>query len=250
MKSDIYENFTILSFDELESTNDKAKIMARNHEAKGGSVITCQLQTQGRGRIDRSWSSSKGDLSFSLILQPKIDINIIHQITILTANVLKDTIARLFSDHGKENKVVISKKWPNDILINDKKVAGILVESEMTNGNCDFIVIGVGVNIVSKPEDVMFEAVSLAQFNIEVVASKLLQQFLSNFTQQYVQWLNYGFAGVRSKWLEDAWRLGESIKINNDNQVTSGIFKDLDDNAQIVLDRESELVKISIGDVS
>jgi BirA family transcriptional regulator, biotin operon repressor / biotin---[acetyl-CoA-carboxylase] ligase len=250
MKSKNYQNYRILSFDELKSTNSEAKNMAQNGQAQENDVIICDIQTNGRGRMTRKWVSEKGSLYFSLVLKPEIDIKKLQQLTFLTVNSLKEAILELFADQGDQEMPKISKKWPNDLLIDDKKVAGILIESQINQEKCDFVIIGVGVNIASNPENTMFAASNLANFDLKTDSQQLLHKILDKFTANYQNWLNYGFQSTRNKWLEDAWKLNQQININCDDKKITGIFKDIDEGGNILIDEGEGLIKLSVGDVS
>lgn len=250
MKSDIYKNFTILSFDELQSTNDKAKEMARSFEVTDGHIIICDYQTNGRGRMNRRWVSDSGNLHFSLVLKPQVRMENIQQLTFLTVNSLKEAVFEIFSEKNLQNMPKISKKWPNDLLLDDKKLAGILIESEIVNEKCDFVVIGVGVNIGSHPKDVMFKATNLAELTLKADKNEVLLKFLDKFADNYRNWLDFGFSGVKNKWLDGAWKLNQEITVNLGDQKVSGVFTGIDDNGDLELKKNDGTIKISVGDVS
>ena len=243
-----YKNFTIHQFEELESTNKTAFELANLRKIFDSEIILAKKQKAGKGRKDRIWSSPSGNLYFSLILQPKITIEKISLISFVAAAALKIAIEEIFND--KKTSAKISLKWPNDLLIDEKKCAGILLESKLNQKTCEFVILGIGVNIDSNPDNVMFPATNLRKFNIEITPENLLEKFLDQFEKIYKNFLDFGFAGVRQLWLNNAYKLKEKISLKIDDKEISGIFEDLDELGSLVLKDSNGLVKISVADVS
>src|SRR5206468_1374206 len=140
-------------FDRIGSTNDEATALARAG-AGSGTLVWAAEQNTGRGRRGRSWRSPPGNLYLSLVQRPECSPASAAQLGFVAALGLGDAITEL--------GLRPSYKWPNDVLVNRRKLAGILLESEMTaGGGLDFVVIGVGVNIAVAPEGVEFPTTSL-----------------------------------------------------------------------------------------
>ncbi len=246
MKSENYQNFNILHYKELQSTNNTAKEAALNGQLTRSSVIICDIQTNGRGRMERKWASDPQNLHFSLVLRPSIELNKLQQLVFVAINALKEAIFELYSEKTPK----ISKKWPNDLLIDDKKVAGILIESLISSGKCDFAIIGIGVNIATHPVDTIFPASNLKESGLMVDKSEVLHKFLDKFNENYQNFLDFGFKKVQNKYIEDAWRLNEEISIEFSGHKNSGIFVGINENGDAVLKQGGNLIEISIGDVS
>ena len=128
----------IYSFTEVTSTNDMAKELAIKG-AKEGTMVIAETQSRGRGRLGRKWVSPEGGIWFSLILRPKVDPEDALKLTLMAAAVVAKVISDMF-------KLEAEVKWPNDVIINGKKVCGILTEMSTKGGLVDFVVIGVGIN--------------------------------------------------------------------------------------------------------
>ncbi|MGC2414846.1 MAG: biotin--[acetyl-CoA-carboxylase] ligase, partial [Stellaceae bacterium] len=142
-------------------------------------------------------------------------------------------------------------KWPNDLLMNHRKLAGILLESETTaTDRVDFVVLGVGVNILSAPEDVEFPATSLAAEGIAGVTPViLLEGFVGQFTGWAERWRAEGFAPLRTAWLARASGVGERIRVRLDHVTLFGQFQGLDDDGALVLDGADGRRRVAAGDV-
>lgn len=225
-------------YDEVASTND---IIKEYCTAKGQKVIVkANSQTAGRGRRGRSWLGIEGNLFFSLALESSLK-NVSRLVLISGLSLLK-TI-KYFS-----NTINVKIKWPNDVLIEGGKISGILLEKAQN----DYFVIGIGVNIVGSPKDVdaLYKVTSLAENNIDVSADKFLRRFIDIFTDNLAKYENKNFEFLRKEWLENAVGLGEQIIVRQENKSEKkGIFTDLDENANLLLETMEGIQKITAGDV-
>lgn len=237
-----YGNFTIHKFDKLDSTNSHAFNLANSQKIFDHEIIISDIQEQGRGRKDRNWQSPKGNLYFSIILQPKISASKIHQISFVAITALQIAIEKITTSK-------IEVKWPNDLLINGKKAAGILLESKINQDQCQFVVMGLGLNIKSHPQNTIFEATNLKENNCDISKQQALEKFLDEFENLYQNWLNFGFDKIRNLWLKNAYQLNATIKLKIDNETISGFFKDLDCDGNLLLQYNNQVKVISAADI-
>ena len=243
MKSWTHNNFTIHQFDELKSTNSYALEQANLRKIFDREIIMSNRQTAGRGRQDRNWVSPTGNLYFSLVLQSKISAEKIPQISFLGIVALQLVIEKIVKNS-------VQNKWPNDLLIDEKKTAGLLLESKISGKDCEFIILGIGVNIDSNPDNVIFPATNLKNFGVEISAENLLKNFLDEFEKIYQSWLDFGFANVRKLWLKKAYRLQEKITVKLGEKELKGIFEDLDLEGNLLLKNDDKILKISAADIA
>ena len=244
-----FKKYLIHQFLEVESTNDLAFSLAENNQIFANEIIVASKQNKGRGRLNRNWESPIGNLYFSLILQPKIAVEKISQISFIAVCALQIAVEKIF----KQQKIVakVQNKWPNDLLIDQKKVAGILLESKISNKNCDFAILGIGVNINSNPTQTLFPSTNIKNFSCEISASKMLEFFLEEFENLYENWLIFGFKNIRNLWHKNAYNLNSKININLGNSKIEGLFQEIDEEGNIVIkNHNNETKKISFGDVS
>jgi BirA family biotin operon repressor/biotin-[acetyl-CoA-carboxylase] ligase len=239
------EGFRLHRFATLGSTNDEAKALARAG-APEGTLVWADEQTAGRGRRGRTWLSPPGNLYLSLVLRPEGAPARAAQLGFVAALGLGDALAALAGPALK-----LRYKWPNDLLVNGRKLAGILLESENAAGDrVDFVVAGIGVNIVAAPEDVEFPATSLAAEGVAgVTPAVLLGGFVRHFETWAGRWREAGFAPVRAAWLKRASGLGEPIRVRLERSTLCGRFLDLDDDGALVLDGEQGRRRIAAGEV-
>ena len=176
----------ILHFDDIDSTNIKAKELAQKN-AENGSIIISEKQTLGSGRFKRKWVSPIGGLWFSLILRPTIPPTEAPKITQIAAASIYKTLSDL--------NIMSTIKWPNDILLNDKKLCGILAEMKCDMDSVHYLVLGIGMNInideSDFDEDIKSIATSLKiEFNKEFERREILSKFLNHFEILYNKFLN------------------------------------------------------------
>ena len=246
-----YKNFLIHHFSQVQSTNDLAKEQVKNKQIFANHIIVADQQINGRGRLTRQWISPLGNLYFSLVLlRPKaFDSQNIQTLSLLANLSLNQLIRNLALANNL--RLNIENKWPNDLLIEKHKIAGILLENLLVNSNQEFIIIGVGVNIINSPIQTNFLAGSLKQFNIEILPLEFLKKFIDLFENNWLIWQQFGFKNFRQLWLENAYKLNDFIEIKIDDKIISGKFIDLDERGNLILlDSLQKKIEISFGDVS
>ena len=144
-------------YESVDSTNDRIKARARDNEA-AGLVISAGTQTAGKGRVGRKWESPKSDsIATSILLRPEdLSLEAIPTVTVVAAMAVRDAICHLYQLDGEI-------KWPNDIVIDGKKICGILTEMEMSDGKPSFVVVGIGVNVHNQQfdEEIAYKATSV-----------------------------------------------------------------------------------------
>ncbi|MDD2840178.1 MAG: biotin--[acetyl-CoA-carboxylase] ligase [Rickettsiales bacterium] len=224
-------NYNIIEFDSVDSTMNIVKTFPND------TVIVAQSQSNGKGKSNRIWNSeNNGNLYFSLILDANSDKLNYSQISFLSGLAMREAIKKF----DKNNSILL--KWPNDILINEKKCCGILLEFDILSKS---LVIGIGINIETHPINTIFSPTSLKAENIFVERYTLLNEFLSNFNYLFDEWKKYGFSIIREKWIKNCYKLGQKIKVNE----TVGIFKDLDKDGTLILETIDEVVYVKSGDI-
>lgn len=176
---------SVILYDEIDSTNNGAKILG-NQGAVDGTLVVADMQTAGKGRLGRSFSSPAGEgIYMSLLLRPSVGFASFSQITLLSAYALVKTL----EEYPELSPQI---KWPNDIVVNGKKVVGILTEA---NSEKKYAVLGIGINVNNKnfPDNLQETATSLfLESGIKYERSALIESFLIYFNQCYQQFLRQG----------------------------------------------------------
>lgn len=233
----------ILFFEEVDSTNNKAKQIAL--EKKEGAVVISEIQTSGRGRRGREWQSPKGGIYVSFILKPNVSPERAPQLTLVSSLALVETLNAM---DGNLNAKI---KWPNDVLISDKKISGILTELSADMEKINYIVVGVGVNINTDINSLPETATSLKLEMKEEVSVKLfLKSFLEHYDSVYLEYLDGGINKIIERWKDNSDTLGKNVKIIGINETYEGLAKDIDENGALILRIDNKEIKVYSGDVS
>ena len=229
-------------FETLGSTNDEA--MARAREDDPGRLwIRAVLQTGGKGRLGRRWVSPTGNLYASLLLLNAAMPDRAPELGFVAGVALASTLAPLLG-----SRTLL--KWPNDIVVNGAKLAGMLLEATQTKGGAFACVIGVGVNCASHPQGLPYAATDLASLGVAVTASDLLDSFAEELADRLDQWdEGRGFAQIRADWLTFAAGMGETAEVAMGDQRIKGVLRGLDERGRLLVDTEAGLRTIDAGDV-
>ncbi len=239
--------YRLVALETVGSTNDEALRLAAEG-AEDGTLVWAREQTGGRGRQGRSWSSPPGNLYFSLVLRPDCTPAEAAQLSFVAGLALGEAIGSVAPP-----MIEVTYKWPNDVLLNGRKGAGILLESRSgADGTLDCLILGVGANVQHFPDDSEFPATSLRFEGAppDVSEVELLEAFSRYFLSWVNRWLDDGFPPIRRAWLNHAHGLGEEIEVRLPRETLKGTFKDLDESGALVLElADGETRLISAGDV-
>lgn len=200
----------IYIFKEVMSTNTVAKFFAENEDANG-LVIISEKQSNAKGRSGKPWESPKGGVWLSVILNPQITQNKIPIITLATGVAVEKTFERL----GIENGEI---KWPNDVLIDDKKVCGILTEAIAKLNNIEYVIVGVGIDvnidIDELPEELREGSNSLkAVCGKEFDENEVIRIFLEEFEKIYKVILDENYEKILKEWRKHSYSIGKEVEI-------------------------------------
>lgn len=228
------------------STNSECLARARAGEP-GGLWITAERQTGGRGRRGRAWSSDPGNLYASLLLINPGPVTDLGSLPLAVAVAVYRAIGGVLPMAA----AAIEIKWPNDILIDRRKVCGILLEGERLPGGDYALVIGVGVNIATKPTDTPYPVTCLHDHGASVSAQELFAHLFAAMAEILHIWDQArGTARIVSLWTAAAGGIGQPITVSLPDRSVSGIFAGIDDKGMLRLERPSHApLLIAAGDV-
>lgn len=223
---------------ELDSTNSEAQRLAASGET-GPVWIIADRQTAGRGRRGRVWETRSGNLATTLLLRTDAPPAIIGQLSFVAA-----LAAAEMASHFAPN-AAITVKWPNDVLADGKKLAGLLLEA-----GPGWLAVGIGVNLASAPEGTEFPATSLAQLGIAAPSSdEALTVLAARFAHWYAAWMNEGFETIRAAWLARAGGLGGPIRARLPSETRHGVFEGIDASGALLLNEQGHVRAIAAGEV-
>lgn len=238
-------DFRLHRFGSVASTNDEAKRLAQR-DAPDRTVLLAEAQTAGRGRYSRQWESPRGNLYASYIFRPAVPPRHAAQIGYVAAVAVHDTVAALT---GRPSAVAC--KWPNDILVDGEKIAGILPESSIgADGALEWIVLGIGLNIVSAPADAVRPATSLAEHARLPLSPEYALTALSRALDGWMaRWLGDGFGCIREAWLQRAGPVGSEIRVVLPDRSVAGRFGGVDPDGALILDTAAGQEIVHSGEV-
>ncbi|MFW5679168.1 MAG: biotin--[acetyl-CoA-carboxylase] ligase [Pseudomonadota bacterium] len=224
--------FRIEAHDEVGSTQDLARAHAR--AGMGDVVVVARRQTAGRGRLDRAWTSPEGNLYASVVLPVALPPRLLPCSSLVVAVALAEAI----EDLGGRPRL----KWPNDLLLDGRKIAGILLE--LDSGH---LLIGTGINIAAAPP--LETATSLAAAGIATTPDRLLAAYLPHLRNRFTRLHEAGFAPIREAWLARAAGLGADLRVVRSGDVLLGRHGGIDETGALRVETPSGVVSVAVGDV-
>jgi BirA family biotin operon repressor/biotin-[acetyl-CoA-carboxylase] ligase len=237
----------IYCFDVVESTNSEAKCLARQG-AQEGTVVLAEAQSKGRGRLRRSWISPHGKgLYLSVILRPQVPPGWCPRITLTAGVALAEAV--------HETGIVPELKWPNDMMIGDRKVAGILTEATFEDKSIGFVILGVGINVNTDTRDFPVSirnlATSLSLSKGEAISRvTLLQTLLCQLERWYELLCQGSFEKILEAWRKYEAVLGRLVEVNLPDSRLVGVAERIDsDGSLMVREKTGRLQRIIAGDI-
>jgi BirA family biotin operon repressor/biotin-[acetyl-CoA-carboxylase] ligase len=231
------------------STNEWAKELAA-YGAVEGTVAVAETQTCGRGRLGREWLSPKGGLWFSVVLRPKLKPVETVRLVFVAGLAVAEVLHELYG-------LKAETKWPNDVLLNERKVCGILTEMKTSDEKVSYVIIGIGINANFKVESVFPQelrkiATSLeSEIGRKVSLERLFSVLIERIESIYDLYIKEGFVPVLGKWKQYASFLGRPVEVTNHTEKLKGLALDVDGAGALVLKLEDGTIKrIFVGDVS
>ena len=222
--------YALLELDEIDSTNQEAKRRAAAGVTSPIWIMAAR-QSEGRGRRGNAWQSLAGNLAATLLIRPERRAAECAQLSFAAALAVSDMLAR-FAPHAG-----LGLKWPNDVLADGRKIAGILLESESrSDGMAAWLAVGIGVNLAAFPDDVDFPATSLAvQGILPPTPRDAMLDLAAAFAKWYDVWRTQGFSPVREAWLARASGLGSRIRARLTNEEITGVLQGINESGALLL---------------
>ena len=237
-------------FDSIDSTQDQALKMA-DDPANNGTVIIAAKQTAGKGRSGRKWVSPKGGIWFSIILQPKFDISITTLFPIASALALSNALEKTL-------KISPELKWPNDLTIKGKKVAGMLVDVSLESNRIENLVLGVGINFdvdlkqikkTLKGSSNFYGVTSLSEQKKKVKPIQLVQTFFVEFEKIYQLLNTKQTKKIISEWTKRSSTIGKNVELETIDGKIKGKAIKIDEDGALIVSDNGKINRIIAGDI-
>jgi BirA family biotin operon repressor/biotin-[acetyl-CoA-carboxylase] ligase len=215
----------IMFFPSLSSTMDRARLLARNGTPHF-TVVIAEHQEKGRGRLNRTWLSQRGGLWFTIVLRPNLPAQLSFKVNFAASLCLAQTLNLLFNINARV-------KWPNDILVDDQKLVGLLSEMETRGDMISFVNVGIGINVNNQPEKEQPNAVSISTILGQRVSRvEILSQFLVSF-QDILE--NILKKNIIELWKRQSSTIGQQVRIETLNEQFEGVALDVDESGALIL---------------
>ncbi|MDP3065372.1 MAG: biotin--[acetyl-CoA-carboxylase] ligase [Methanobacteriaceae archaeon] len=233
-------------FPEVDSTNEVAKKLAEEGAVEG-TLIIAESQSRGRGRHGKRWLSPEGGVWMTIILRPDIPPVKAPHLTLLTGVAVAQTLKNEF-------QLDVGIKWPNDILIGDKKVCGILTEAVADQGELNYVVVGIGIDLNVDLElfpPKLREGATSLQFELEkeVYGVELVQIFLKNFEDIYEKFKEDKFPEILSQWRQLSKTIGKNVEVHKRGRVVHGEAVGITKDGFLILElKDGTLRKVLSGE--
>jgi BirA family transcriptional regulator, biotin operon repressor / biotin---[acetyl-CoA-carboxylase] ligase len=243
------KTFNLIYFPEITSTNTHA---IRNiADFSDRDVLMAEIQTEGRGRFDRKWISDKPEnIYISFVLKPSVKIGEDSSL-----NNISQYLSVKLCETLETYRISPAIKWPNDVLVNNKKIAGILAQTSIRGNNLQGLVLGIGINLNFEETDmekIDRPATSLnLVLNQKINRDKFLENFLNRFFENYDNFLNTGFDFIKRDYVKRAYFLGNAVTVDTYKTKIRGIAQKIADDGSLVIipENSSEETIINMGEI-
>ncbi len=246
--------YRLHSFDEVGSTSTEAAQAVVAGDA--GEVWFAALkQTAGRGRRGRAWETPAGNLAASLMIVPDCDPAIAATLGFVAGvalnRALAATLPAAIVRQGIDGASRVALKWPNDVLADGAKLAGILLEAQKRPDARHAVVIGFGVNIVSAPSGLPYPATSLSALGVDIEPGTIFEALAEEWVVAYELWDNgRNVADILRLWRASAAGIGAEVAVSRDGEVVRGVFESIDDAGRLIVrGKDDARIAITAGDV-
>lgn len=222
----------------VSSTNDRIKEIKLEKKNIGSFGLLSEKQLNGKGRKGNKWLSTTGDLTCSILIDKKFNVKDFGRINIIVAVSIIKVLFKIFP------KLKFKLKWPNDIFLKKKKIAGILIETSILRNKIEYLVIGFGLNVISEPLSEKYQTTCLKRFteNVDIhdIFKKLFITLDENVSSKNIK----SFKVFKNYWLSKSKDIGKQIKVKRMRSFVSGIFETINDEGSLVLVLNKKKIQI------
>ncbi|MEO5807178.1 biotin--[acetyl-CoA-carboxylase] ligase [Devosia sp.] len=250
--------YRLRSFEAIGSTNTEALAAAAAGDPGGIWFVTPQ-QTAGRGRRGRVWVSPPGNLAATLLIVPDADPSSVATVgfvagvalNLALSSILPEGTVRVGIDGADGKPARIALKWPNDVLADGAKLAGIGLEAQKLDDGRHAIAVGIGVNVVAAPTGLPYPATSLAELGTPRSAQQVFEALSDAWVEMFGIWADgRGIADVLTHWRRSAAGIGAPVAVNQNGEIVRGIFETIDDAGRLIVRADNDQrIAITAGDV-
>ena len=244
--------YGLIAFDAIGSTNAEALVAARAGACEPAWYVTTE-QTAGRGRRQRTWVAPRGNLASSILEVSEVSPTVAATLGFAAGLALEQALRTVSLEASVRSGTAVdyALKWPNDVLANKQKLAGILLEAEAVAGGRLAVVVGIGTNVIAAPDGTPYPATSLRALGVEVSAEDMFSALSDAWAELFAIWdKGRGFAEIRRRWLARAAGLGDIVSIQSGASILTGTFETIDETGcMVIATSDGKRATIAAGDV-
>ncbi len=231
----------VIRYKRVTSTNDKAKVLAEKGAGEW-TVVAAKVQTRGRGRFGKKWQSRKGGLWLSIILRPRMSPEGVAKLQFLASNAVRKVILT-------ETGLVVQTKWPNDVVVESQKIAGILVESKSKGRQVTFVIVGIGLNLNQRRSTLPAGATSLYAITHEKFDEmRMLSGILEQMREDYA--ILDTPDEILGKWWASCIHRLKNVRVQTGRNTIDGIAKGVEADGALLLEQNGRTMRITEGSLS
>ena len=237
--------YNLIILDSVDSTNEEVKRRAVKN-ADEGLVVWSKTQTSGKGRNHREWVSNLGNLYISVLFRPNCNLFRAAQLSFIPVIAAHNTLEHLLGVLTE-----LKYKWPNDLLLKKKKIAGTLLEAGYDQKSwANWVVLGFGLNLKHFPTSTIYPATSIKdELDNELEIKEVVEIYIQNLAQLYSVWQDKGFEPLRKKWLARGHMIDDVLQINFGREKISGFFRTIDEKGSLIIKTNDGSRRLSAGEV-
>ncbi|HXG73418.1 MAG TPA: biotin--[acetyl-CoA-carboxylase] ligase [Candidatus Nitrosotenuis sp.] len=238
-------------FDSIDSTQNFAATISKNQN-EDGSVVISQTQKAGKGRQGRTWISPKGGIWLSIVLKPSFDVGKVTLMPFAAAVALSNAIQKTLG-------ITTELKWPNDLTLNGKKIAGMIIDASIESTRIESLVLGVGINFRVDPAQIekkirhnpnFYGVATLVDKNYGAKPAKLVQSFLEELERALALFASDKTQLIINQWMKKSSTIGRTVRVTTHGQIISGKAVKLDNDGALIIRQNSKSIRVTAGDVA
>ena len=238
------QNFLNYYLKKVDSTNIKIKKIKEQNSDEENIALLAYNQTNGKGRSKNHWISNFGDLTCSFLINKKIEVNKLGQINIIISVSIIEALKEIFP------KLIIKIKWPNDLYVENKKIGGILLESQISKNFVKYFIVGLGINIVTSPKVENYETTKILDYIKNIDLKKIFHLVGNRINENIYLWDKTSFEFFKNKWISFSKDIGSEVSIKNNNNFYTGNFETINEHGELVMNiKEKKKKSFSFGEI-
>lgn len=250
---DINPAIDLHCFKEIDSTNTYAYYLGQQKYPEW-NIVFAEIQTAGKGRLNRKWYATRGkSLLFSILLRPQIPAEDVQLLSLFMGEITRQALQN-YLHSGNLSGFSLQTKWPNDIYLNGRKLAGILIKTAISSKKFDFVVAGIGINVNQNaqdfPEEIRHSATSLLrEFGKDFSLEEIFTQIIRQLYEAWPDFIRFP-QNILPIWKKNTLYLHQRIRVHHFDSIVEGTFVDVNAHGHLIVRNENGVLEVLSGDIA